>query len=295
MKKFLLLFVIFLASCTKTVDTPVNPTIPSEPVTSPQPKPPTPTPQPTPPSPTIDYDAILKANPSCSRYSWKDRSIAPTGYLKGVMMSYARSYCRYNVKSKTPASVMVQPLGDEQVDALSLYKLGSTSDLQRLKQNYTLLIGLGMRESSGWYGEGRDMSADWTASNTAESGLFQFSYNLKDFMAQNSKDALASLYSEYQSADENKCLVKTFIEGKNPNKKFNTKYWSLDTENPAAREAGLKFQKISRECPAFATEYAAVGIRSRLKHWGPLKRKEAEYNKACEQMLTQVEQSIKCD
>ena len=41
----------------------------------------------------------------------------------------------------------------------------------------SLLLGLGMRESSGNYSEGRDMSASNVTGDTAEAGLFQQSWN----------------------------------------------------------------------------------------------------------------------
>jgi len=46
-----------------------------------------------------------------------------------------------------------------------------------LRHLFVLLTGLGMRESSGHYGEGRDASATNTSAYTAEAGLFQVSYN----------------------------------------------------------------------------------------------------------------------
>ena len=48
-----------------------------------------------------------------------------------------------------------------------------------LRGLFALMIGLGMRESSGKYYEGRDVSATNTTSDTCEAGLFQMTWNMK--------------------------------------------------------------------------------------------------------------------
>jgi len=39
---------------------------------------------------------------------------------------------------------------------------------------------------------------------------------------------------------------------------------------------GKKFPALSKECPAFAAEFAAAGLRNVRTHWGPINRKKAE-------------------
>jgi hypothetical protein len=46
-----------------------------------------------------------------------------------------------------------------------------------------------------------------------------------------------------------------------------------DLENFGSGPAAT-FQRLSKECPAFAVEYAAVGLRHIRKHWGPVNRKQ---------------------
>lgn len=226
----------------------------------------------------------------CSKYYFKDRGYAPIGYLKGMAASYQRSLCRLKGadSSGTPAIVMSQKVGELGKDVFATYGIKCADPAECLRKNYTLLIGLGMRESSGWYGTGRDASADNVSSDTAESGLFQFSYNMHS-----RHPMLDVLYKEYIAKPE-QCMVKLFEEGKNPKKAMNTKYWSLVSENAVKRDAGLKFQKVARECPAFAAEYTAVGSRIVVNHWGPIKRKEAEYRQECEDMLKAVEAATVC-
>jgi hypothetical protein len=53
------------------------------------------------------------------------------------------------------------------------------SGIDTLRHLFVLMIGLGMRESSGRYCEGRDQSASNTSADTAEAGLFQTSWNAR--------------------------------------------------------------------------------------------------------------------
>ena len=227
-------------------------------------------PEPPKPSEKLNVDQAVAAS-KCTTYYWKNRGTAKIGYIKGMVKSYARSYCRMN-------PVMTKGLGSTSADALAHYGLNGSTEKQRLKQLYTLLIGLGMRESSGFYGCGRDMSATNVSHDTAETGLFQFSYNLNS-----ASPELGKLYAEYK-ANPSQCDLDTFKQG-------STK--SVD-ERYAGVGPGLEFQKFTRFCPAFAAEYTAIGARVRRAHWGPINRKEAEYNKDCESLLSTVEAGISC-
>lgn len=270
-KLILILSTATLLSCTSVP--PVVPPVVPVPVPAP-----VPSPVPSPVVPAVSIEKIVAANPACTSYSWKNRGRATVGYIKGMAASYQRSLCRYNSAGKTPAGVMGQNVGDAYKDVLAHYGLNAPTGGERIKQVYTLLIGLGMRESSGWYGCGRDTSADNVQVDTAETGLFQFSYNLNS-----ASPMLDVLYKEYK-ADESKCLLSVFKEG------F-TKPASSDFYGTGE---GRYFQELARRCPAFAAEYTAVGVRVLRRHWGPLNRKEAEYLPACEKMLSQVEAATVC-
>ena len=50
-----------------------------------------------------------------------------------------------------------------------------------------------------------------------------------------------------------------------------------------------RFQQLSKGCPAFAAEYAAIGLRNIRKHWGPINRREVEIVPECDAMLRQVQ------
>jgi hypothetical protein len=89
---------------------------------------------------------------------------------------------------------------NEDKDALSWYapefellKMdNSKHGVNTLRHLFALLLGLGMRESSGRYCEGRDLSADNVSADTAEAGLFQTSWNVKSCNAN-----MAALLDEF--------------------------------------------------------------------------------------------------
>jgi hypothetical protein len=53
--------------------------------------------------------------------------------------------------------------------------------------------------------------------------------------------------------------------------------------------AGKEFQRLSKACPAFAAEFAAVGLRHVRTHWGPINRREVELRTECDAMLRAVQ------
>jgi hypothetical protein len=55
---------------------------------------------------------------------------------------------------------------------------------------------------------------------------------------------------------------------------------------------GNEFQRLSKECPAFAAEFAAVGLRHIRTHWGPINRKEAEVLADADAMLMEIQQAV---
>jgi hypothetical protein len=50
-----------------------------------------------------------------------------------------------------------------------------------------------------------------------------------------------------------------------------------------------KFQRLSKVCPAFAAEFAAIGLRHIRRHWGPINRQQVEIRPECDAMLRQVQ------
>lgn len=272
----------------------------------PKPKPtPTPiataTPKPTPvpttiplsigPTPYADQIRELANVSSCAQYNWNNRGQAPIGYIKGMAISFAHSYCRLKKNNSVPDSV-VQIMSAPNTyadanDALAHYQdifssMSFTNDVAGvgpLLSLYSLGIGLGMRESSGSYCEGWDTSAGSNrSSDTGEAGLFQTSYD-----SITASSALTTLYSDYK-LNTSKCLLNTFKEGV-----------SCGSSSILGTGAGADFQVFTKACPAFATEYAMTMLRVRRSHYGPINRKEAEVTSACYQLLVNVKDFINQD
>jgi hypothetical protein len=234
----------------------------------------------------IEKISLVASQSACAKYSWKDRGRAPAGYNKGMALSFARSLCREKglLSLSSPAAVMAKAkTSDATKDALAHYE--TTFDALKMEIDhageetmqslYALGVGLGMRESSGKYCEGWDTTASDQTASTAETGLFQVSYN-----SISATSELTKLYNEYK-ADESRCYLATYSEGA-----------VCKTQSYVGTGAGLDFQKFTRRCPAFAAEYAMTLARVLRKHWGPLNRKEAEVTANCNSMLEDVRRLV---
>ena len=220
---------------------------------------------------------------SVRNYQWGNRGPAPLGYLKGMAMSYAMSHYAILTNQDTAIREMTKVLGDAKSDALALYGLKPATNKDRLRAAYTLAIGLGMRESTGNTTEGWDKGkTKYGIVNTeanAEAGLFQFSWD-----SRNKSPWLLKLYEQYQLLGSERCMQDIFLEGvKNKNVK------------EEGTGDGAKFQKFTKECPAFAAEYVIIMLRANRSHFGPINNfhkkpsESAEYRQEVETLLKQVE------
>jgi peptidoglycan hydrolase-like protein with peptidoglycan-binding domain len=151
------------------------------------------------------------------------------------------------------------------------------SGIDTLRHLFVLMIGLGMRESSGRYCEGRDRSASNTSADSAEAGLFQMSWD-----AHGASRQIPRLLDEYQ-ANGGGGYREIFCEGVTPHRG--------DLDN-CGSGTGLRFQQLCKECPGFAVETAAVGLRNLRTHWGPINRREAELRPEADEMLQQVQRLV---
>lgn len=238
----------------------------------------------------VEQIKTIAGGSSCASYSWSGRGKAPAGYIKGMALTYARSYCRLKTSEAAPtalAKLLSAAAGNSSVDALAHYSSNfsnlsmnvTSAGAGPLRSLYTLGVGLGMRESSGKYCEGRDMSASNIAANTAEAGMFQTSYDSIGASAE-----LKKLYAEYK-ADTSKCHLATFKQGVS----------SCGSSSIAGSGAGAEYQAFNKSCPAFAAEYAMIMLRVRRNHYGPINRKEAEVTTTCNSMLKSVQDFIDND
>jgi hypothetical protein len=235
---------------------------------------------------TEGYAEILQiaADSDIARYDWRNRGRAPRGYIKGMALVFARAYCKLKAGDSFAIEMAKAESGDASHDALTHYRnqfvaLGmdnSGSGPDTLRHLFVLLMGLGMRESSGNYCEGRDLSASNTSAETAEAGLFQTSFN-----ACSANPLMGKLFEQYQVNPSG--FVEVFAEGASCSES--------DAENFGSGP-GSEFQRLSKECPAFAAELAALGLRNVRKHWGPINSHKAEIRPASDEMFKQVQAAI---
>jgi hypothetical protein len=275
----------------------------------------------------------LAGKSDCASHYWgKDRGYAPRAYIKGVALVFARAVChadREDVKVVSEAEG-TPPSQFDNTDVLTWYhsvfhKLGMANDkvgVNTLRHVYTLMIGLGMRETSGRYCIGRERVKDGSnkTAERAEAGLFQTSWG-----ARKKSPTLPDLFKQY-SSDQSGCLLAVFREHVRPpaatirastysfygRRATNTaiprrsghssrRSTKADTcRDPREKKnwgsgEGAAWQKLTKACPAFATEYAAVVVRKsggHLGEFGPLRKHKAQVAPVCESMLSEVQKLV---
>ena len=231
----------------------------------------------------IEQILRIATDSEVARLSWKDRGVAPVGYVKGMAVVYARVCCNLKNGDDVAAEMAKPDTGDGFRDALAWYGQqfldagmdNSVFGVDVLRHLFVLLVGLGMRESSGRYCEGRDRSAQNVTADTAEAGLFQVSFN-----ARRASPLLPELITRYEDSSD---FVDIFREG--------VRCRDSDLEDFGEGE-GREFQRLTKACPAFAVEFAAVGLRNVRTHWGPINARAAELRAECDEMFMQIQAAI---
>jgi hypothetical protein len=223
--------------------------------------------------PAVDKPEAVVVEPvqlgknGCTDRKWKDRGYMPAGAAKGIIESYKREMAKGNKGRAIHDKMGVYRSKSYPLDALKHYGIAGGNELRK---TYAFLMGLCMRESNCNYSLGRDYTAAGPQnSRQAESGMWQFSFD-----AIGSDPELKEIYEKYQKPGAD-CMAATYGEGV-------TKRTTGYITSPAD---GYAFQKFFRSCPAAQAEYAAVMIRVKSIHFGPIIRKEVEYVKACEDLL----------
>lgn len=239
-----------------------------------------------PDAPAGRFDEILEiaSTSAIALYKWKDRGVAPLGYTKGMALVFAGMYCKLRAGDPAAVEISKANTGNRNVDALAWYAQefqragmdNESSGVSTLRHVFVLLFGLGMRESSGRYCEGRDRSAINRTAASAEAGLFQTSYN-----ATRASPLLQQIFERYLANPLD--FVDVFKEG--------VQCTASDLENFGSGR-GSEFQRLSKECPVFAVEFAAVGLRTVRAHWGPITRRTAEIRPECNTMLLKIQHAV---
>jgi hypothetical protein len=236
------------------------------------------------PQETVDQISNLAAASDLAFYDWKQRGRAPLGYTKGMAVVFGMVYAKWKAGDPAATAMAAASISTNSYDALSWYEAHfahagmSNADPgpDTLRHLFVLLIGLGMRESSGRYCEGRDTSAENTSADTAEAGLFQMSWN-----AHVASPLIPQLFSNYSRNPDG--FLYIFQEGVSCGHGDYANYGDGD---------GAAFQKLCKLCPAFAAESAGVGLRVLRTHWGPITSRAAEVPPQADALLRQVQLAV---
>jgi hypothetical protein len=231
----------------------------------------------------IDTIAGIAAGSAIAHFSWPGRGLAPIGYTKGMAVVFARVLCKLAAGDPAAVEMAKADTGNAARDALAHYAgvfagLGmsnAVSGPDTLRHLFTLMVGHGMRESSGQFCAGQDRSAPQNqTAEKAEAGLLQTSFD-----ARHASPLLPVLFANYMAKPAG--FVDVFKQGCPPCK-------PKDLEN-FGTGPGRDFQKLSKESPAFAVEFAGVTLRNERKHYGPINARAAKVMPDCDAMLRQVQ------
>lgn len=230
----------------------------------------------------------IASSSAIASYNWKNRGKSPQGYINGMAVSYAKVYYDLSAGNVYASEMAKAMTDDDATDALKHYEEifkqaamdNAKSGPDTLRHLFVLMLGHGMRESSGKHCEGRDRSAHNTTSETAEAGLFQTSFN-----ARHASPLLPKLFADFM-AKPTPGYLDVFKEGVHCTETNLQNYGDGD---------GRNFQKLSKDCPFFGVEFAAVGLRNIRKHWGPINRRDAEVKPDADAMFKEVQKLVDQD
>ncbi|QXQ06946.1 hypothetical protein KX816_02465 [Sphingosinicellaceae bacterium] len=210
-------------------------------------------------------------------YFWPDkRGVAPRGYTKGMGVAFAQAYRMLKAQDRFMVKAAGPRTGSSAHDVLDWYEMElaaagakTSTAADRLISVFAIMLGLGMRESSGRHCDGPDTAEDRgprgrpvpTTPDNAEAGLFQVSYD--SIHGDTDRQALVKAFAGRQD------LMDIFGEGASCTK---PNHWPADV----GRGQQAAFQNQMKECPLFATLYTAMFLRQERGHWGPINRKKAE-------------------
>lgn len=244
-------------------------------------------------------------------YRWSDdRGIAPLAYLKGMALIYARVYCHYRLEPGQPENFRdpftvkmakaVAPNADINTDAVAKFAARlrgfgadlSVDGINVLRGVFTILIGLGMRESSGKFCAGRDLCAQNPTAESSEAGLFQVSYDIGAGVEGSDFKNLYDAYRKLKPGRPGSSFLDVFSEGVNCTFGVNCKHFPGDGGEIFGAGPGREFQQFCKDNPAFTVELAALGLRARANHWGPINRGTVEIREDAWTLLKSVETAI---
>lgn len=221
-------------------------------------------------------------------YPWHGRDRAPAGYIKGMGAALAECCRLLKAGDRALLAITTPATGDPAHDVLDWYApelkaagahLGEPAD--RLVAVSTILLGLGMRESSGRHCDGPDTPEDRgppghpvaTTPDNAEAGLFQVSFD--SIRKHADRQAVVDAYAGRND------LMSVFAEGAGCERPA---HWPAEVGTGDA----AAFQRQMKECPLFAVVYSALLSRQLRAEWGPINRKKVEAKPEAVSLFTQI-------
>jgi hypothetical protein len=199
---------------------------------------------------------------------------------------FARVICKFQAGDPAAVEMAKRNTGDVAHDALAHYEdvfrgLGMNNDVsgpETLRHLFVLMVGLGMQESSGKFCEGQDRSApENQTAEKAEAGLFQTSFD-----ARHASPLLPDLFEKFTANPAG--FKEIFREGC-------SRCTAANLEN-FGTGPGRVFQRLSKESPGFAAEFAAVTLRNLRGHYGPINTRAATVKEDCDTMLREVQDAV---
>jgi hypothetical protein len=237
---------------------------------------------------------IAATSPFARHVWWKNQGRMPIGYVKGMALAFGRVCCKLNGNDPIAEEMAMADTGDPSKDVLAYYSQTFNSygmsnahaGPDTLRHLFTVLIGLGIPESSGRYWLGLDGTApDNANSEQCEAGLFQTSWNARAA----SKQSMTQLFQSYSAAPNG--FLDVFKEGVPIGRSVD--YGTGD---------GKVYQRLAKDCPAFAAEFSAVGLRHIgggthagghwTGHWGTIGNDLVEIVPECDTMLQAVQNAV---
>jgi hypothetical protein len=243
------------------------------------------------PMPPGMQDAIedIASNSAIAGYDWDDRGEAPIGYTKGVALAFGNCYRAWKGGYPPAVDMAKAATDDPGDDVLAWYaddfrRLGmsnSQDGAATLRHLWIVVLGLGMRESSGQHCCGRDQSASNTSADTAEAGAWQTSYD-----AHTCSPHFDTVFASFEAAVDSD-YPQGFLDAFSEDVSCSGSNW-----DNYGTGSGCQHQDMSKNQPAYAAEVCAITLRHRRNHYGPVNRNEVELRHDADDMLREVQACI---
>ena len=245
---------------------------------------------PLPMSPSMQ-DSIedIASSSAIAGYDWDDRGEAPIGYTKGVALAFGNCYRAWKGGYPPAVDMAKAATDDPDDDVLAWYaddfrQLGmdnSRDGADTLRHLWMVVLGLGMRESSGQHCCGRDQSANNTTSDSCEAGAWQTSYD-----AHTCSPHFDTIFASFEAS-----IYSDYPQGFRDAFSEHVTCSSSNWDNYGSGD-GAQHQDMSKNQPAYAAEVCAITLRHRRSHYGPINRNEVELRHDADDMLREVQAYI---